>query len=64
MSWGAEGEARRERMKIELALTRAPLYRLKQAASDLRHPEKGPDLRTFVDEVYIILDRIESTLRR
>lgn len=64
MAWGLGGEEVRDKMKTELAMVRQPMYRMKQAAETLKHPEKGPQLRSFVDEVYATLDKIEATLRR
>jgi hypothetical protein len=64
MAWGQGGEEVRERAKIALAQSREPLYKLRQCACQLEHPEKGPLLRTYVNEVYAVLERIEALLCR
>ena len=65
VSWGGdEGEALRSEMKVELSLTRAPLYRLTKAAVALRHPAKGARLRELTRELSLTLDHIEEVLNR
>jgi flagellin-specific chaperone FliS len=53
MAWGADGQEVREVIRTEVALARMHM-----------HPEKGPQLTTFVDQVYEILERLEATLNR
>lgn len=64
MAWGAGGEEIRGAMKVELSLTRVPLYRLSKAAEVLQHPEKGPRLRVLAASAGAILDEIEAELNR
>ena len=64
MAWGEGGQELREQVQKELALTRVPLYRMRTAVGQIKHPEKGPQLKMFVDEVYEILEKIEAVLRR
>ena len=64
MSWGADGEEIRDKAKTELALVKIPLYRLHQVAQLLKHPDKGPRMRTLVTRVYDVLDELETLLRQ
>lgn len=64
MAWGAGGEELREEAKVQLALVKMPMYRLKQVGIELRHPEKGPRLVKLMDNLYATITEIESLLGR
>lgn len=64
MAWGTDGELRRERVKLALALCRIESYRLLQACRGVDHPEKGPDLVSKAEQFKQIEDDIERQLNR
>lgn len=64
MAWGPGGKELRDEIRKELALTRQPMYRLKQAADKLAHPEKGVQMRGLVATLYETFERMEALLNR